>query len=152
MIAFVIQGQPCSKANSRELVTLKDGRQMSIKSKDALAYERAFLYQIPAAAKQMLKGPLRVDLRIYYSWNGPDLDESIILDCMQTTYAKGSKLVVRRGVYINDRQVRERHVYHFIDKLNPRAEIEVRPRVMQQQELELVLDMGDELETVAVPF
>jgi len=30
------------------------------------------------------------------------------------------------GIIDNDRQVKEKHIYHFIDKACPRAEIEVR--------------------------
>lgn len=32
---------------------------------------------------------------------------------------------VRRGVYLNDRQVREKHVFHGVDRNNPRVEIEI---------------------------
>jgi hypothetical protein len=42
---------------------------------------------------------------------------------------------VQKGVYRNDRQVREKHVYHAIDRANPRAEIEVEPLEAQQVEL-----------------
>ena len=45
----------------------------------------------------------------------PDLDESVILDCLEG-YA-----------YKNDRQVKEKHIYHGLDKENPRAEITVEP-------------------------
>jgi Holliday junction resolvase RusA-like endonuclease len=55
-------------------------------------------------------------IHIYYASQRPDLDESLILDLLQGI------------LYKNDRQVRERHVYHFIDKLNPRTEIWIRPR------------------------
>jgi len=43
--------------------------------------------------------------------------------------------LVRRGVYVNDRQVREKHVYHDIDKTNPRADIIVEPLDPQQSSL-----------------
>ncbi len=59
MIAFTILGQPCSKANSRRIVTLnrgeEDQRAAVVKSKEALAYERDALRQIPAAARQRLE-------------------------------------------------------------------------------------------------
>jgi Holliday junction resolvase RusA-like endonuclease len=42
---------------------------------------------------------------------------------------------VQKGVYRNDRQVREKHVFHAIDRANPRAEIEVEPIEAQQQEM-----------------
>jgi Holliday junction resolvase RusA-like endonuclease len=48
---------------------------------------------------------------IHYASRRPDLDESLILDLLQ-------------GVaYVNDRQVKEKHIYWGLDKENPRAEI-----------------------------
>ena len=64
----------------------------------------------------MLEGELRVSMTIYYASQRPDLDPSLILDAMQGK------------IYVNDRQVREIHLYHAIDKDNPRAEITVEPR------------------------
>ena len=125
-VKFVILGQPCSKANSRRLVSFGK-RPAVIKSKDALAYERDARRQIPGMARLMFQGPVRVTLRLYYASERPDLDESIVLDVLQPLYAKiGRKRVMtQRGVYLNDRQVREKHVFHGIDKKNPRAEIMV---------------------------
>ena len=54
-------------------------------------------------------------MTIYYKNRRPDLDESVILDCLEG-YA-----------YKNDRQVKEKHIYHGLDKKNPRAEITVEP-------------------------
>jgi len=123
MITFVIHGEPFSKANSRKLVTFGN-RPASIKSAGALQYEKSAIMQIPDNAKQMLTDPVAVTMRIYYASQRKDLDESLILDCLQAKKSKGE--IVRRGVYVNDRQVREKHIYHFIDKACPRAEIEVR--------------------------
>lgn len=144
MIRFTIFGEPASKANSRRMVTFGKGRPALIKSEKALNYERDFERQMPARARQMLKGPLKVTLRIFYASERPDLDESVILDCMQArykrikgkleavpenpdeyAYGKGERKIVSSGVYLNDRQVREKHVYHSVDKKNPRTEIEV---------------------------
>lgn len=129
-VALTILGEPASKANQRQLVTFGRGenkRAALIKSKKALAYETAAVQQIPHSAKRMLEGPLRVTLRIFYATERPDLDESVILDVLQAKFAKASAGggLVRAGVYRNDRQVREKHVYHEIDARNPRAEIEV---------------------------
>lgn len=128
MIKLTILGEPASKANSRKLVKFGD-RPASIKSDKARHYERNALLQIPASAKLMLAGKLAMTIRIYYASERPDLDESVILDVLQAKYKKqdGQRILVRKGVYINDRQVRERHVYHDIDKRNPRAEIEITP-------------------------
>jgi len=89
-----------------------------------LQYEKSAIMQIPDSAKQMIDSPVAVTMRIYYATQRKDLDESLILDCLQAKKSKGE--LVRRGVYINDRQVKEKHIYHFIDKARPRAEIEVR--------------------------
>jgi Holliday junction resolvase RusA-like endonuclease len=140
-IRFTILGQPCSKANSRQIVTI-GGRPQVIKSQDARNYERDALRQIPAVARVRIEGPVRVTLRLFYASERPDLDESIVLDVLQDRYNKtivgndgaSEKLrtLVQSGVYRNDRQVREKHVYHHIDKANPRAEIEVEPLQPQQ--------------------
>jgi Holliday junction resolvase RusA-like endonuclease len=58
-----------------------------------------------------MTGDLRVTLHIYYASRRPDLDESLILDLLQGL------------VYVNDRQVKERHIYWGLDPDSPRAEI-----------------------------
>jgi Holliday junction resolvase RusA-like endonuclease len=131
-VAFVIMGEPASKANSRQLVTFgrgKNARPAIIKSEKAREYEDAAQLQIPAAARVMLEGPVRVSIRIYYASERPDLDESVVLDVLQAKFTKaddgGDRNLIRAGVYRNDRQVREKHIFHAIDRVNPRAEIEV---------------------------
>jgi Holliday junction resolvase RusA-like endonuclease len=126
IIKFTILGEPASKANSRRLVKFGD-RVASIKSSKALAYEKAAAFQIPSNARAMFTGPVRVSIHIYYASQRPDLDESVVLDVLQARYQKqgNERVLVSRGVYLNDRQVREKHIFHAIDKLNPRAEIEV---------------------------
>ena len=130
MIKLTIYGEPASKANSRQLVT-RNGLPMIIKSQKALDYEHAALQQIPYLAKLMLEGELTATIHVYYATERPDLDESIILDVLQAKFETSGqrKICTRKGVYLNDRQVRERHVYHHIDKLNPRAVIEIAPRL-----------------------
>lgn len=132
MIAFTILGEPASKANSRKIVLI-GGRPSSIKSEKALEYEANALRQIPPAARVRLQGEVSVTMRIFYATERPDLDESLILDVLQDRY-KTTKIgeakrrdLVQRGVYCNDRQVREKHIYHAIDRRNPRTEIEVHP-------------------------
>ena len=147
MIRLTILGEPASKANSREIVTI-GGRPSSIKSKKAREYERAALPQIPPAARQRIEGPVCVTLRIFYASERPDLDESVVLDVMQDRWHKREcnpfdgkpepRALLQAGVYRNDRQVREKHVYHAIDRKNPRVEIEVKPIAAQQQMLDEV--------------
>ena len=124
MIKFTIFGEAASKANSHKIVTIA-GRPASIKSSKALAFERDALFQIPEQAKQMLDGDVSATIKIFYATRRQDLDESIVLDVLQAKYKKGE--LIRRGVYLNDRQVKEKHIYHGIDKACPRVEIEIRP-------------------------
>lgn len=129
MIQFVIHGEPASKANQRQLVTFPDGkggkRPALIKSKKARGWERDALLQIPASARQRLEGRLRVTLWIYYESERPDLDASVVMDVLQDRWSgTGDKRVlVQPGVYRNDRQVREMHFYHGIDRFKPRVSV-----------------------------
>lgn len=135
-VRLVILGEPASKANSRQLVKF-GARMVPIKSVKARAYERDAMMQIPPSARVRIEGPVRVTLRIWYASERPDLDESVILDVLQDRYSgRGdSRRLVCSGVYRNDRQVRERHVYHGVDRANPRAEIVVEPIGAQPQML-----------------
>lgn len=130
-VRFTVLGQAASKANSRQLVKL-GSRIRSIKSAAALAFEAGMLRQIPVPARQMLTGPCGVRLRMFYASQRSDLDESVVLDCLQARYAlikraNGSreKRLLQKGVVINDRQFKQKHVYHAIDAGNPRVEITV---------------------------
>ena len=114
-----IYGEPASKGNSRELKMLwrrdKKTKQLRnmlsvVKSEKALAYCKAVARQVPVR-RPLLAGPLKAVIRVYYASERPDLDVSIILDALQDR------------VYRNDRQVREQHLYHSIDRDNPRAEV-----------------------------
>lgn len=143
MIAFTIFGEPASKANQRKLVSFGD-RPALIKSDKARAYERSALQQIPPKARVRLEGPLRVTLRIWYATERPDLDESVILDVLQDQWfrpkrgdgvVQQERILGQPGVYRNDRQVREKHVFHGIDRKNPRTEVIVEPLQAQQADL-----------------
>jgi Holliday junction resolvase RusA-like endonuclease len=114
-VYLVVRGEPASKANSRRLVTI-GGKPRSIKSAKALSYADAFNLQVQPV-EPLLEGELAVTMKIYYANQRSDLDESLILDLLQ------GKL------YKNDRQVREKHIKHFIDKTNPRTEIWLKPRM-----------------------
>tara|TARA_R110000868_G_scaffold407365_1_gene688761 strand:- start:333 stop:704 length:372 start_codon:yes stop_codon:yes gene_type:complete len=110
-VTFVVLGEPASKANSRKIV--KFGlRLASIKSKKARDYVDSFKRQVQPI-EPLLTGDVSVSMTIYYASRRPDLDESLILDCMQGV------------IYENDRQVKEKHIYHALDKENPRTEIMV---------------------------
>jgi Holliday junction resolvase RusA-like endonuclease len=139
-VTLTIYGEPASKANSREIVTIA-GRPSVIKSKKAREYETNALRQIPPTARVRMLGPVAVTIRVFYATERPDLDESVILDVLQDRFQSvkvgevKQRHLVQKGVYANDRQVREKHVYHAIDRLNPRAVIEVRPLQAEQADL-----------------
>lgn len=116
-IKFTIHGEPASKANSRRLVTIrqrgKPPRPGFIKSEKALNYVEVFRMQCPKL-KELLAGDVAVTMTIYYASRRPDLDGSVIQDCMQGR------------IIANDRQIKELHLYWRLDRERPRAEIEVR--------------------------
>lgn len=136
MIRFTARGEPVSLKNNKQLGSVKESSKGNryreiVNSREVINYQKFFLPQIPWQAQAMLDVPVRVLIKIWYRTQRPDLDEAIILDLMQAQYTRHpktqEKLVVRRGVYTNDRLVRERHVYHGIDKQHPRVEIIVMP-------------------------
>lgn len=136
-VRLVIYGEPASKANQRQLVSFPDGRggkrPALIKSQKARDYENDALRQIPPAARARFACPVKVTMRVFYASERPDLDESVILDVLQDRFVKqgDARVLVQKGVYRNDRQVREKHVYWGKDPKNPRAEIEVEPIIAQ---------------------
>lgn len=111
-VIFTVLGEPASKSNSRQLVRL-NGRPAFIKSKKALDYVNSFKLQCKPL-KNLMEGDLEVSIKIFYRSRRPDLDESVILDCMQGL------------IYSNDRQVKQKHIFHGVDPDNPRSEITVR--------------------------
>jgi len=119
-IFFTINGEPASKANSRRLVTIR-GRPAFIKSAKALAYVKSFKEQCPQMGDLMLEGDLEARIKIYYASRRPDLDESVILDCMQGL------------IYKNDRQVRKKVIEWGLDKENPRAEIVIISKQLSKE-------------------
>lgn len=133
---FTIRGEAASKANSRQIVTIGE-RPASIKSAKARSFETVAMLQIPSSAKRMFSGPVAVEMNIYYASNLPDLDESIVLDVLQAKFTGVGKKrkLVRTGVYLNDRQVTEKHIFKLIDKANPRVEIAVAPAATTQTEI-----------------
>lgn len=109
--SFTVQGEPASKANSRKIV-LFGKRPALIKSEKARKYVKQFEAQCEVL-DDLFVGDVGVEMTIYYCTRRPDLDESVILDCME------------KHIYKNDRQVKEKIIRHGLDKENPRAEIRV---------------------------
>ena len=111
-VTFTVHGEPASKANSRKMVLIK-GRPALIKSQKARDYVKTFEQQCPVLEVPTTEDVV-VEMMIYYASRRPDLDESLILDCMQCR------------VYKNDRQVKQKFIYWGLDKENPRSVIRVR--------------------------
>jgi len=110
-VSFCVVGEPASKANSRKAVVIR-GRPAFIKSDKARGYVKAFAEQCPVL-EVPFENDVMVEMIIYYSTRRPDLDESLILDCMQGP------------IYKNDRQVKQKKIYWQLDKTNPRSVIRV---------------------------
>ena len=169
-VEFTILGECVSMKNSRELVHF--GKKPAlIKSAKAREYERTVGLQIPESARQMLTGRLRISVHAFYATERPDLDCELLYDCMaakfkrhkgkliriapgEYQYGQGERVLVQKGVYLNDRQLREKHAVHAIDKVNPRCEIVIEPMELQQVPLVLgepsIEEPEDELDEV--PF
>jgi Holliday junction resolvase RusA-like endonuclease len=108
-VHYTIYGEPASKANSRRLVII-GGRARFIKSQKALDYVKAVREQV-RPMQPLMTGDLRMTAHVYYASRRPDLDVSLILDALQ-------------GIsYENDRQIKEQHLHHHIDRDDPRAVI-----------------------------
>ena len=111
-ITFTALGEPASKANSRKMVTIR-GRPALIKSQKARDYVKQFELQCPQLEVPTTED-VQVEMMIYYASRRPDIDESLILDCMQCR------------IYKNDRQVKQKFIYWGLDRENPRTIIRVR--------------------------
>ena len=108
---FIFEGEPASKGNSRKIVNF--GKRMAlIKSQKARDYEKLFADQCPVL-ENLIETDVKVELIIYYASRRPDLDESVILDCMQGK------------IYVNDRQVKQKHIYWGLDRERPRTHVRV---------------------------
>jgi Holliday junction resolvase RusA-like endonuclease len=107
----VIEGEPASKSNSRQLVRMGK-RIVPIKSKKALAYQKCFAATAPKI-DPLIEGDVILFCHIFYASYRPDLDESLIMDCLE-------------GIaYKNDRQIKAKVIAHGVDKSRPRIEVRI---------------------------
>ncbi len=117
-VRVTILGELASKANSRQAVPRKSkvGKAFVafIKSDKALGWLAGAAHQVPALPV-LLVGKLKISVRIFYASRRPDLDASLLFDFLQGR------------VFGNDRQLREQHIYHCLDKLNPRVVALIEP-------------------------
>jgi len=85
-----------------------------------MEFEKSFLQQMATRVLHgkdipSFEGDVCVTCTIYYPTRRNDLDPSLIFDIME-----------KAGIYKNDRQIKEQHIYHGLDKEKPRVEIEVK--------------------------
>lgn len=115
-ISFTVLGQVYSMKNSKTL-TMRGGKLRTIKHAKALQFQRDFCLQVPSYARKGIASDVAVTITIHYPSRLQDLDESIILDLLQpaTETRPGT------GVILNDRQVKEKHVFWALDKERPRS-------------------------------
>lgn len=111
-VQLLVHGEPASKANSRKVVRY-GGISRLIKSDKARGYEQMFKAQV-TALPELIEGDVEISIDIWYASRRPDLDESLILDLLQGV------------VYLNDRQVKIKHIYWNLDPDSPRVLIRVK--------------------------
>lgn len=107
-----IDGEPTNKSNSRKIVKFGNMPRL-IKSDKARAYVKIFMSQVKPP-NEPIEGDVRLRVKIWYGSRRQDLDVSLIMDLLE-----------KSGVIKNDRQVKEIHAYHALDKENPRSTIRI---------------------------
>ena len=116
-ITLSIPGAVVSLKNSRRLVRkARTGKPFSIKSADAMRFMRDFAAQVPIEYRGLCVGGrnqfLRAVITVYYPSLRSDLDCGILYDALQLA-----------GVIEDDRWIREKNEYAYVDAKNPRCEI-----------------------------
>jgi Holliday junction resolvase RusA-like endonuclease len=109
--SFTVLGEPASAKNQRQIVTINH-RPAVIKSAKARGYANAVRLQV-RQLHPLLTGDVCLRMDFYYASRRPDLCDDALIDAMQNR------------IYENDRQIKEKHLYHHIDRLNPRVEVQV---------------------------
>ncbi|KAA3598798.1 MAG: hypothetical protein D8M57_13100 [Candidatus Scalindua sp. AMX11] len=119
---MTVFGEPCSKANSRKVAMNKaTGRKLFIKSKGAREYCESFLKQVGDRRRTLEESGSTLNLitcnvllhcNMFYASRRKDLDESLVMDMLQNS-----------GIIKNDRLIRQKSIYWFLDKARPRVEI-----------------------------
>lgn len=114
-IRLTILGQPVSLKNNYVLVQSKKHRRTFMLPNDKVKKYQALIRKQVPRREPLLTGKLKFSATLYYASERPDLDAEAIYDALAG------------WVYLNDRQLRDKHLYHAIDKANPRAEIVIEP-------------------------
>jgi Holliday junction resolvase RusA-like endonuclease len=113
-----ILGQPASKSNGRQIVlrrSRKTGKtyKSPIKSDAALNYVDSALWQLKSLKpREPIGEDVSLTCHIWYEDRRSDLDESLVMDVLQAA-----------GILQNDRQIRQKHIFGYVDKHRPRAVI-----------------------------
>lgn len=114
-IKIVVHGQLYSKANSRNVGrNLKTGKLFNVKSPEAQSYTKHCIAQLKKfwEDKSPITCRIKLGVDIYHSSNRFDLDESLLMDCLQQS-----------GVIGNDRQIMKKIINKKFDKRDPRCVI-----------------------------
>ncbi len=114
---FTILGNLPRKSNSRQVFkNRRTGNIIFAKSATALDYTDSFLLQTKNVDKSLFQSsrPLKLTAKIYYQSKLSDLSDELLCDLMQ-----------KSGIIFNDRLIKEKHLYCYLDKINPRCEVEI---------------------------
>jgi Holliday junction resolvase RusA-like endonuclease len=113
-ITETIHGTPPSKSNCYKIVTI-NGKSTLAKSKALTGYEKNFFIQCRNRGKG-IDQYFQVFGKVFYPNQRADLDNSlkVILDCLQ-----------KCGVIKNDNKCISLQFEKYLDKINPRIELEI---------------------------
>ena len=122
-MTFTLYGTLQQKGNSRRIFRSgKTGRPIMVKSAAANALVNDFLSQLAkfkhtvcADTVLPIMDAVSLTATIYYPNLRHDLEASLLCDILQ----KG-------GIIGNDRQIKEMHLYHALDRNKPRAEVSLK--------------------------
>lgn len=111
--------------NGREIVEWDDRktggtRKGMIKSQGARDYVQGFLLQVHRPPKPYM-GPVALEADIYYRNPKCDLDESLLMDCLQL----GTQKNPGAGIIGNDNQIKDKWVRWHLDKSRPRVVVKL---------------------------
>lgn len=112
----IVLGDLASKSNSRR-VTHWGG---VIKSKKAMQFADDFFRQM-RRPKEPFSGDVIFTCHVYYSSLRPDLDCTLLQDLLQDKRGRNGE-PVGIGAIVDDRQIKEHHWYHHLDRKRPRVE------------------------------
>jgi len=113
----IIRGNCPSKSNCYRIITIA-GHSSLCKSDALKKYEEAFIWQSGNLRGLNIDSPFEFYIDVYYPSKRSDIDNSlkIVLDCLQRT-----------KTITNDNNCCKIVAQKFIDKDNPRIEIEIKP-------------------------